>query len=188
MLPLCYCPVLCIEGSLNTAQLPAPSTTPYPFTAAGTDSIGGREGVWWTATGKYGNNAKKKCWKSSHEKNYWFPYVYWAVAAPLIPSTALVCRCRGPVDLEWRAKPNDGSNKGIMVVVAIGHHYLINKTPFNRGGQKMTTGWHNHHRISTATRIKTSSKQQMWQVTQAWRVTSSSIFLVVLRNYIVARI
>ena len=65
---------------------------------------------------------------------------YWAVAAPLIPSSALVCRCRGPVDLEWRAKPNDGSNKGIMVVVAIGHHYLINKTPSNRGGQKMTTG------------------------------------------------
>ena len=65
---------------------------------------------------------------------------YWAVAAPRIPSTALVCRCRGPVDLEWRAKPNDGSNKGIMVVVAIGHHYLINKTPCNRGGQKMTTG------------------------------------------------
>ena len=96
---------------------------------------------------------------------------------------ALVCRCRGPVDLEWRAKPNDGSNKGIMVVVAIGHHYLINKTPCNRGGQKMTTGW---HRISEATRTQTSSKQQMWQVTQAWRVTSSSIFLVVLQNYIVA--
>ena len=95
---------------------------------------------------------------------------------------ALVCRCRGPVDLEWRAKPNDGSNKGIMVVVAIGHHYLINKTPSNTGGQKMTTGWHNHHRISEATRIKTSSKQQMWQVTQAWRVTSSRK----LRNYIVA--
>ena len=50
---------------------------------------------------------------------------YWAVAAPLA-YPALVCRCRGPVDLEWRAKPNDGSNKGIMVVVAIGHHYLIN--------------------------------------------------------------
>ena len=87
---------------------------------------------------------------------------------------ALVCRCRGPVDLEWRAKPNDGSNKGIMVVVAIGHHYLINKTPCIRGCQKMTTGW---HRISEATRTKTSSKQQMWQVNpkpEEW--TLSSIF------------
>ena len=139
----------------------------------------------------------KKYSKTKYAKSDWLPYVYWELRRPcwilgcscttyVQHCSALVCRCRGPVDLEWRAKPNDGSNKGIMVVVAIGHHYLINKTPCNRGGQKMTTGWHNHHRISTATRIKTSSKQQMWQVTQAWRVTSSSIFFLVLRNYIVA--
>ena len=48
VLPLCYRAVLCLQcsagyrkGSLNTAQLPAPSTThPDPFTA---DITGGRE-------------------------------------------------------------------------------------------------------------------------------------------------